>query len=68
MAKTIGEQIKERRLAKGLTMQELANLTGLAAKQVIGDIESGRTSASVTTLNKIAAALDCKVSLKLIDK
>lgn len=64
---TIGEQIKYWRKKRGLTQDELAEKTGLANKQVISGIESGKRKPSFNTLEKIADALICKVDVLLKD-
>ena len=56
---TLKENVKQRRLAKGLTQDQLAALAKVS-QQVIADIESGRTR-EPRRLHAIAAALDATV-------
>lgn len=52
-------KIKNRRLLKGLTQQELADICG-CSRQYINQIEvDGETNVSSKLLVKIAEALDC---------
>jgi transcriptional regulator with XRE-family HTH domain len=53
----LGGHIKEVRKARAMTMAELANRTGLSAGG-LSQIESGTIHPSLTTLRRIAAALD----------
>jgi len=53
----IGENIRERRLKKGMTLNELANSSQLDEKN-IQRIESGKRFPMVPTVLKIAKALD----------
>lgn len=57
---TIGERIKKDRQRAGMIQEKLANLTGIAAP-TIRQYESGRLNPKVTTLKKIAAALNVSV-------
>ncbi len=57
----IGRKIRELRKQKGLTLKHLANRTGLSVS-LISQIELAKTSASVSTLYKIASALGVKMS------
>lgn len=52
---------REARLAKGLTLQELAEKTDLS-KSTIQNIESGKVSPTLDQLERIAAALDTKIN------
>ena len=54
----IGKRITEIRTEKGISIFELADLTGLK-KQNIFRIESGKYSADLDILSKIADALNC---------
>ena len=57
----IGRKIRELRKKNGLTLKHLANRTGLSVS-LISQIELAKTSASVSTLYKIASALGVKMS------
>lgn len=58
----VGSLIKEARLAKGLTQEELGNIVGVQ-KSAIAKYENGRVvNIKRSTLQKLAAALDLKGS------
>ena len=58
----VGELIKEARLAKGLTQEELGNLVGVQ-KSAIAKYENGRVvNIKRSTLQKLATALNLKGS------
>lgn len=50
------EKMKSARARKGLTLEQLATLTGLTAS-FLSDIESGRRIGSIRSLVKISKAL-----------
>ena len=52
------------RLAKGLSQRQLAARIG-TKQPVISRLESGRSKPSLTLLERVAKALDAKVSVKL---
>ena len=56
----IGHKIRTLRKKKNLTLKQLANRTGLSVS-LISQIELAKTSASVSTLYKIASALGIKI-------
>lgn len=58
---TIGEKIKFLRQKKGLTQKQLGDLCGMA-DSAIRRYESGRANPKIETLQKIADALDIKIS------
>jgi transcriptional regulator with XRE-family HTH domain len=60
-----GSRIKELRSAKGITQEELAELSGLS-RQYIGDVERGTRNISLVNIHKIANALETTLS-KLLD-
>lgn len=59
---TIGERIKQLRLQKGVTQQELASKTGINDAN-IRKYESGRQNPKLETIEKIALALDVSPSV-----
>lgn len=59
--KKIGKRIKEARLNKGLTQQELADKCGFT-KSLLSKIENGQTGSAVATLSKIANHLETPLS------
>ena len=53
--------LKQKRLEKGLTQQELMRLSGVP-QSIISDIENGATqNPRVETMRRLAAALNCTV-------
>jgi len=57
----IGREIKALRLQQGITIAELAVLTGLSIS-MLSKIENGATSASLTTLQLLANALSTPIT------
>ncbi len=63
----IGQKIKEARLKKGMTQEELGNFVGLQ-KSAIAKYENGRVvNIKRSTLQKLAIALDLKGSDLIIE-
>ena len=63
----IGQKIKQARMAKGLTQEELGNLVGLQ-KSAIAKYENGRVvNIKRSTLQKLAQALDLRGSDLIIE-
>ena len=63
----IGQKIKQARIAKGLTQEELGNLVGLQ-KSAIAKYENGRVvNIKRSTLQKLAIALDLRGSELIIE-
>lgn len=58
---TTGEKIKTLRQKKGLTQKQLGDLCGMA-DSAIRRYENGRAKPKIETLQKIADALDIKIS------
>lgn len=63
--KTLGRRVRERRTAKGLSQEKLAELTGLH-RNLIGLIERGETNPTILNVQKIAKALGVSAS-ELLD-
>ncbi len=57
---SLGRKIKSERLIKGLKQFELAKRAGIS-NTYLSDIETGRTTPSLRTLNRLAKALDLDV-------
>jgi len=57
----VGRQLRERRTAGELTLKQLANRTGLSVS-LISQIELGKSAASMSTLHKLATALQVKMT------
>lgn len=61
MAAALAEDLRNRRIASGLSMNELATRSGLAVS-FIGYVERGERRPSVETLAKIAWALGSRAA------
>jgi transcriptional regulator with XRE-family HTH domain len=57
----LGQRIKEKRLSRQLTLKQLAEMVGCSDAH-ISQIERGRASPSISTLKKIAASLQSKIT------
>ncbi len=57
----VGQRLKTLREERGISMRSLARSSGLSAN-ALSMIERGRTSPSVSTLNKLAGALEVPVT------
>jgi DNA-binding NtrC family response regulator len=58
---TIGRQIRDLRKARGLTLKHMARRTSLSVS-LLSQIERAESSASVSSLFKVATALDVKLT------
>ena len=56
-----GSRLRERRTAEQLTLRQLANRTGLSVS-LISQIELGKSAASMSTLHKLATALQVRMT------
>lgn len=63
---TIFQQIKDIRLKKGLTVEELSKLAGVT-EFAINKIESGDGLVLFSVLVKMANALNCKIAIQKKD-
>lgn len=57
----VGQRIREKRHAFPLTLKQLANRTGLSVS-LISQIELGKSAASMSTLHKLAHALNVRMT------
>jgi DNA-binding NtrC family response regulator len=57
----VGKRLRERRSAAVLTLKQLANRTGLSVS-LISQIELGKSAASMSTLYKLATALQVRMT------
>ena len=57
----VGGRLREQRTTAGLTLKQLANRTGLSVS-LISQIELGKSAASMSTLHKLATALQVKMT------
>ncbi len=60
----IAEQVAERRKAWGISQRELAELCG-TTQSAIARVERGARPPRIDTLARIAAALDCELTIEL---
>jgi DNA-binding XRE family transcriptional regulator len=57
----VGGRLRERRSSASLTLKQLANRTGLSVS-LISQIELGKSAASMSTLYKLATALQVRMT------
>jgi len=57
----VGKRLRERRSESTLTLKQLANRTGLSVS-LISQIELGKSAASMSTLYKLATALQVRMT------
>ncbi|HCE6430175.1 TPA: helix-turn-helix transcriptional regulator [Pseudomonas aeruginosa] len=62
ITRRLGEQIRLRRLNRGLTQAKLAALAGITRQKVIA-IERGDLSVGMTAYARVLGALDCEFAL-----
>ncbi len=58
LARRVGERVRELRLARGITSQEVLADAAQLHRTFIGRVERGETNVTVVTLERICAALD----------
>jgi ribosome-binding protein aMBF1 (putative translation factor) len=64
LALEVGEQVRDAREAAGLTQRELASRMG-TSQAAIARLEAGGVGATLTTLQKVATALNLEVAVLL---
>jgi transcriptional regulator with XRE-family HTH domain len=62
---TFGENLRAFRLTQGMTLAKMANQTGLSLSY-LSDIERGRTSPSLKTIEKIASSFGARVLFSFV--
>ncbi len=62
---TAGELIRTRRTELGLSQTQLAERAS-TGQALISRIESGRTTPTLSVLQRLASALDCDLTLHLV--
>ena len=67
LQKEIGEKMKAARLEKKVSQQALSRQTGITQKR-ISSLENGNQNATISTLGRIADALDKKLLIDLESK
>jgi transcriptional regulator with XRE-family HTH domain len=63
----LGKKIRDLRLRRGLTVQRLAEASGLS-KGFISQVENDRTSPSLATLSELARSLDTSVAYLVVEE
>ena len=63
----LGRKIRDLRLRRGLTVQQLAEATGLS-KGFVSQVENGRTSPSLATLADLAKSLATSVAYLVVEE
>ncbi len=63
----IADKVAERRIAKGFSQRELAELVG-TTQSAIARLERGGRPPRIDTLLKIAEALDCELLVELVPR
>lgn len=61
------EQYKELRRDKGMTQQQIADITGIKRTNIVR-IESGKYVPTIEVLVKLAAVLDMDLEIRLVKK
>lgn len=64
LAIEVGEKIRDAREAAGLSQRELAARMG-TSQAAVARLEAGGVGATLTTLQRVAAALELKVTVEL---
>ena len=64
LALDVGEKVRYAREAAGLSQRELASRMG-TSQAAVARLEAGGVGATLTTLQKVAAALDLKITVEL---
>lgn len=54
----LAQRLREARIARNYTYGELARLTDIPSRQTVYNLETGRQSASLDQIKKLAAALN----------
>ena len=63
----LGRKIRDLRLRRGLTVQQLAEATGLS-KGFVSQVENSRTSPSLATLQDLAKSLETSVAYLVVEE
>ncbi len=63
----IGEKLKQLRLAKDLTQEQLGKIIGVQKAQ-ISKLERGSSSSSISTINRVFNALDAQLKFQVVNK
>ena len=63
----LGKKIRDLRFRRGMTVQQLAEATGLS-KGFISQVENSRTSPSLATLQDLARSLETSVAYLVVEE
>lgn len=58
----LGQQVREKRINRGLTQAQLADLAGLTRQKVIA-VEKGTLSVAMVAYARVLGALDCEFAV-----
>lgn len=58
----LGIQIREKRLSRGLTQADLAQIAGLTRQKVVA-VEKGTLSVGMSAYARVLGALDCELAV-----
>ncbi|WP_150769266.1 helix-turn-helix transcriptional regulator [Pseudomonas fluorescens] len=58
----LGQQIREKRVSRGLTQAQLAELAGLPRQKIIA-VEKGTLSVAMAAYARVLGALDCEFTV-----
>lgn len=61
----IGEKLKQLRLAKNLTQEQLGKIIGVQKAQ-ISKLERGSSSSTISTINRVFNALDAQIKFQVV--
>ena len=64
LASEVGERVRNAREAAGLTQRELASRMG-TSQAAVNRLEAGGVGATLTTLQRVATALELEISVEL---
>lgn len=64
LMRKVGQTFAEARAESGLTQTELAEISGIH-QSCLSRLEQGNGNATVSTLEAVAAAMGCKLEIKL---
>lgn len=64
LAIEVGEMVRDAREAAGLSQRDLASRMG-TSQAAVARLEAGGVGATLTTLQKVATALDMRISVEL---
>jgi transcriptional regulator with XRE-family HTH domain len=58
----LGKQIRDKRIKRGLTQAQLAELAGLTRQKIIA-VEQGKQSVAMVAYARVLGALDCELAV-----